>query len=217
MNEQNPVTTGRTATWAIEQLVQALAERGIVADDPPVRLATADEVPAADLADVPESYAVLRADDEIVVVSNDETGLRCGVLELADRVAAGEDLAGTTPFAEQPAVPVRGVVRSFSSVDEDSSWFHDKQFWTEYLTWLAASRFNRFHLALGMQYNYGADRHGATDNYLCFAYPFLFDVDGYDVRAEGVGADEQKRNLEMLRFIAAESKRRGLKFQLGAR
>ncbi|WP_405069120.1 hypothetical protein OG558_04675 [Kribbella sp. NBC_01510] len=215
MNEQNPVTTGRTATWAIEQLVQALAERGIVADDPPVRLATPDEVPAADLADVPESYAVLRADDEIVVVSNDETGLRCGVLELADRVAAGEDLAGTTPFAEQPAVPVRGVVRSFASVDEDSSWFHDKQFWTDYLTWLAASRFNRFHLALGMQYNYGADRHGATDNYLCFAYPFLFDVDGYDVRAEGVGADEQKRNLEMLRFIAAESKRRGLKFQLG--
>ena len=113
MNEQNPVTTGRTATWAIEQLVQALAERGIAADDPPVRLATPAEVPATDLADVPESYAVLRVDDEIVVVSNDETGLRCGVLELADRVAAGEDLAGTTPFAEQPAVPVRGVVRSF--------------------------------------------------------------------------------------------------------
>ncbi|TDW65989.1 hypothetical protein [Kribbella pratensis] len=215
MNEQNPVTTGRTATWAMEQLVQALAEKGITAADPPVRLATLDEVPAADLADVPESYAVLRVDDEIVVVSNDEIGLRCGVLELADRVAAGEDLAGTTPFAEQPAVPVRGVVRSFSSVDEDSPWFHDRRFWTEYLTWLAASRFNRFHLALGMQYNYGADRHGATDNYLCFVYPFLFDVDGYEVQAEGVGADEQKRNLDTLRFIAAESKRRGLKFQLG--
>ena len=85
----------------------------------------------------------------------------------------------------------------------------------QYLTWLAASRFNRFHLALGMQYNYGADRHGATDNYLCFAYPFLFDVDGYDVRAAGVGPEEQKRNLETLRFIAAESRRRGLKFQLG--
>ena len=212
-NEQNPVTTGRIATWASEQLVQAL---GVTATDSPViRLATPDEVPAADLAAVPESYAVLRADDEIVVVGNDETGLRCGVLELADRVAAGADLAGTTPFAEQPAVPIRGVVRSFSSVDEDLDWFHDQQFWTDYLTWLAASRFNRFHLALGMQYNYGADRHGATDNYLCFAYPFLFDVDGYDVRAEGVGAVEQKRNLETLRFIAAESKRRGLKFQLG--
>ncbi len=211
-NEQNPVTTGRIADWAAEQLVAALAVQGGTAE---IRLATPDEVPAADLAAVPEAYAVLRQDDAVVVVSNDETGLRCGLLELADRVAAGANLAGTTPFAEQPAVPVRGVVRSFSSVDEDRSWFHDKQFWTEYLTWLAASRFNRFHLALGMQYNYGADRHGATDNYLCFAYPFLFDVDGYDVRAEGVGADEQKRNLEMLRFIAAESKRRGLKFQLG--
>lgn len=211
-NEQNPVTTGRIADWAAEQLVAALAVQGGTAE---IRLATPDEVPAADLAAVPEAYAVLRQDDAVVVVSNDETGLRCGLLELAARVAAGANLAGTTPFAEQPAVPVRGVVRSFSSVDEDRSWFHDKQFWTEYLTWLAASRFNRFHLALGMQYNYGADRHGATDNYLCFAYPFLFDVDGYDVRAEGVGADEQKRNLEMLRFIAAESKRRGLKFQLG--
>ncbi|WP_410785558.1 hypothetical protein [Kribbella sp. C-35] len=207
-------TTGPVATWATEQLAQALAAKGII-DAPAIRLAGPDEVPAADLAAVPESYAVLRVDDEIVVVSNDDVGLRCGVLELADRVAAGEDLGGTTPFAEQPAVPVRGVVRSFSSVDEDLSWFHDQQFWTEYLTWLAASRFNRFHLALGMQYNYGADRHGATDNYLCFAYPFLFDVDGYEVRAEGVGADEQKRNLETLRFIAAESKRRGLKFQLG--
>jgi hypothetical protein len=215
MNEQNPVTTGRTATWAMEQLVQALAEKGITAADLPIRLATSDEVPTAGLPAMPESYAVLRVDGEVVVVSNDEVGLRCGVLELADRVAAGEDLAGTAPFAEQPAVPVRGVVRSFSSVDEDLSWYHDKQFWTEYLTWLAASRFNRFHLALGMQYNYGADRHGATDSYLCFAYPFLFDVDGYEVRAEGVGADEQKRNLEMLRFIAAESRRRGLKFQLG--
>ena len=200
-NEQNPVTTGRIATWAVEQLVQALAEKGITAADAPsIRLATPDEVPAAELAAVPESYAVLRADGELVVVSNDETGLRCGLLELADRVAAGADLAGTTSFAEQPAVPVRGVVRSFSSVDEDLSWFHDRQFWTDYLTWLAASRFNRFHLALGMQYNYGADRHGATDNYLCFAYPFLFDVDGYDVKAEGVGADEQKRNLETLQL-----------------
>ncbi|NUR99945.1 MAG: hypothetical protein HOV67_32390, partial [Kribbellaceae bacterium] len=212
-NEQNPVTTGPIATWAAEQFGQALAVAA--AEAPAIRLATPDEVPAPGLADSPEAYAVLRTDDEIVVVGNDELGLRCGLLELADRVADGVDLAGTTPFAEQPAVPVRGLVRSFSSVDEDLPWFHDRQFWTEYLTWLAASRFNRFHLALGMQYNYGADRHGATDNYLCFAYPFLFDVDGYDVRAEGVGPDEQKRNLETLRFIAAESRRRGLKFQLG--
>jgi hypothetical protein len=224
-NEQDPVTIGPTVTWAVQQLTQTLAEKGITcAVGPPggaltIRLATPDE--AADLR-VPagaESFAVVRADQEIVVVGNDETGLRCGLLELAARAAASaaplDELAGTTPFAEGPAVPVRGVVRSFSSVDEDLSWFHDRQFWKDYLTWLAAARFNRFHLALGMQYNYGADRHGATDNYLCFAYPFLFDVDGFGVTAEGVGTAEQKRNLETLRFIAAESKRRGLKFQLG--
>lgn len=103
-NEQNPVTTGPIASWAIEQLVQALAEKGIT-DGLTIRLATPDEFPTADLAAVPESYAVLRADGEVVVVGNDEIGLRCGLLELADRVAASsaplQDLADTTPFAEQ--------------------------------------------------------------------------------------------------------------------
>ncbi|MEV6282238.1 hypothetical protein [Kribbella sp. NPDC051770] len=207
-NETNPVTSGPVVSWATEQLDQTQTAATI-------RLATPDEFPGADLAAVPEAYAVLRDGAEIVVVSNDEIGFRCALLELADRAAAGDDLAGTTPFAEQPAVPVRGVVRSFSSVDEDLSWFHDRQFWTEYLTWLAACRFNRFHLALGMQYNYGADRHGATDNYLCFVYPFLFDVDGYDVSVGGISEPERQRNLATLRFVAAESKRRGLKFQLG--
>jgi hypothetical protein len=224
-NEHNPVTTGSTVTWAVEQLSRTLAEKGITsAVGPPggaltIRLATPDEAGDAQVPAGAESFAVFRAGDEVVVVGNDAAGLRCGVLELSDRAAAAaaplDELAGTTSFAESPAVPVRGMVRSFSSVDEDLSWFHDRRFWTDYLTWLAAARFSRFHLALGMQYNYGADRHGATDNYLCFAYPFLFDVDGFGVTAEGVGTAEQKRNLETLRFIAAETRRRGLKFQLG--
>jgi hypothetical protein len=166
-----------------------------------------------------ESYLLVGEGARVTVVGADATGLVHALLELAARVEHADDprAALTVDGVESgsPAVPVRGIVRSFSSVDEDLPWFHDRAFWQEYLTWVAAARFNRFHLALGMQYNYGADRNGATDNYLCFAYPFLLDVDGYDVRAEGVGAAERDRNLDTLRFIAAETKRRGMTFQLG--
>ena len=225
-NENNPVTTGPPVTWAVETLTQRLAEKGITAAigrpgdaTLTIELVTPDEVSGVDVPTGDESFTVVGQGSRIIVAGNDPTGLVYAVLELADRVTHAADpletLTATTTYSESPAVPVRGLVRSFSSVDEDVPWFHDREFWTEYLTALASARFNRFHLALGMQYNYGADRHGATDNYLCFVYPFLFDVDGYEVAAEGVDGAEQKRNLETLRFIAAETKRRGLKFQLG--
>ncbi|MFC5265900.1 hypothetical protein ACFPJ1_27620 [Kribbella qitaiheensis] len=225
-NENNPITTGPPVTWAVETLTQRLAEKGITAAighpgdaSLTIELVTPDEVSGVDVPTGDESFTVVGQGSRIIVGGNDQTGFVYAVLELAERVTHAaeplETLAATTTYSESPAVPVRGLVRSFSSVDEDVPWFHDREFWTEYLTALASARFNRFHLALGMQYNYGADRHGATDNYLCFVYPFLFDVDGYEVAAEGVDGAEQKRNLETLRFIAAETKRRGLKFQLG--
>src|SRR5690606_6637859 len=89
----------------------------------------------------------------------------------------------------------------------------DEAFWSEYLTELATHRVNRFQLALGMQYNYGHDT--VSDNYLCFPYPFLFAVDGFDVIADGLSDDERDRNLAMLRFISEETTRRGMRFQLG--
>lgn len=167
-----------------------------------------------------EGYAVTAGSSPgSIEIVGDAPGLRHGLGELADRIEAGEAPidAGQRAIglSESAAMPVRSIARSFSSVDEDLPWFRDQDFWRGYLDWLAACRFSRFHLALGMQYNYGADKHGATDNYLCFAYPFLLDVDGYDVRAEGVDADERAKNLEALQFIARETKRRGMWFQLG--
>ena len=154
----------------------------------------------------------------VVIVAPDPVGFSYAITELASRIVSADGLdavAESSCESEHPSVPVRGIVRSFSSVDEDSTWFHDRAFWTEYLDYLASQRFNRFHLAFGMQYNYGADKHGGTDNYLCFIYPFLFDVDGFNVRAEGVSDAERHRNLEALKFVARETKRRGMRFQLG--
>ncbi len=156
---------------------------------------------------------------QIAVTATDDRGFTYALTEIAERLAAGGPSAFPAGDVEvqRPHVPVRGVQRAFSSVHEDSPWFHDRDFWTGYLDHLALQRFNRFHLALGMQYNYGTgfESRTATDNYLCFAYPFLLGVPGWSVRAQGVSDAERDRNLEALAYIAQETKRRGMSFQLG--
>jgi hypothetical protein len=218
--------------WALERVAAAAARHGatVVPRDAP----SADDVLSIelaapqsarerglDIADDPESSAVgpiTGLTPGLLVSGADAVGLSYALSEVAQRIEAAETLADVDArtAVESPAVPVRGIMRSFSSFHEDLGWFRDREFWTEYLDFIAAQRFNRFHLALGMQYNYGADKTGGPDNYLCFAYPFLFPVAGYEgVRAEGVDAAEQHRNLEALKFIAQETVRRGMRFQLG--
>ena len=95
---------------------------------------------------------------------------------------------------------------------EDKPWFQDKNFWPPYLTMLAANRFNRFNLTLGLGYDFAT---GLRDTYFYFAYPFLLSVPGYDVRAVPLPDAERDLNLAMLKFISDEAARRGLQFQLG--
>ena len=166
-----------------------------------------------------QGFACRRVDGGLEIAATDVVGASYGLVGLADQLDLTGDLETALAALDQTsaatAMPVRGIQRGFSSVDEDLPWFTDREFWTEYLDWMAQARFSRFHLALGMQYNYFGDRTRATDNYLCFAYPFLLDVPGWDVRADGVSDQERDTNLEMLQFIAAETKRRGMDFQLG--
>ncbi|MEU5259821.1 hypothetical protein [Amycolatopsis sp. NPDC021455] len=167
-----------------------------------------------------ESYRMRTGEEgqalRVVVSASDVRGLAYALTELAGRITAGEAI-GAGEEEHRPVVPVRSVQRAFSSEHEDLPWFHDRAFWTEYLDFQAEQRFNRFHLALGMQYNYGSrlTNAGATDNYLCFPYPFLLDVAGFGVRAQGVGEAERARNLASLAFVVRETRRRGMEFQLG--
>ena len=142
----------------------------------------------------------------------DVRGLVYAVLELADRVTHSADLLGTHPVVEQPANRVRGIARLFTSDVEDKPWFYDRSFWKRYLTMLASQRFNRFHLAFGIGYDFVRN---VLDAYFLFAYPFLVSVPGYDVRAAGLSDEERDRNLEMLRWISDQTAARGLDFQLG--
>jgi hypothetical protein len=147
----------------------------------------------------------------------DNRGVAYGVLELADRIEFGQGVVAalrpTAPLEEKPANKVRSIARSYVSDIEDRGWFYDKGFWVEYLDMLVASRFNRFALTFGLNYDYPK---GVTEDYFHFLYPYLFDVPGYSVRVTpALEAGEQRKNLETVQFIARETARRGMEFQLG--
>lgn len=221
--------------WAIEKL-REIDRPGLRLGGPGNRpaleivlldLADTEALAKEGLADPPnesESYSLLVTEPfvgvrRVAIAAGDERGYAYALSEVTERVRV-DGLAGLPAGwgeSQSPAVPVRGIQRNFSSAHEDSPWFHDRSFWTEYLDHLAAQRFNRFHLAFGMQYNYGTgwESRTATDNYLVFAYPFLLEVPGYQVRAEGISDAERDRNFEALAYIARETRRRGMSFQLG--
>lgn len=203
-----PEIDGPPLQWAAAVLER---EVGGVAAGPTVSVLRGDSGP--------QGYAYAASGDGLTITATDTVGGAYGLVGLVDQLRISGELTAAFEALDgrraEAAMPVRGIMRSFSSVDEDLPWFRSREFWTEYLDWIAQARFSRFHLALGMQYNYGADRNGATDNYLCFAYPFLLDVPGWNVRAEGVSDEDRDTNLEMLKFIVAETKRRGMDFQMG--
>jgi hypothetical protein len=239
MNPDDPVAGAAPSRWAVAQLQQSLAARGVVARLRD-RLAQA---PAGDLCvvaagaasplavailkhagasvpTVPEALGLLAAKTAgrsvLLAAGHDSRGLVYALLELADRVQFSSDpmaaLGIPRPVVERPANATRSIARLFCSDVEDKPWFHDREFWPGYLTMLAAQRFNRFSLTLGLGYDGGS---GIVDSYLYFAYPFLVSVPGYNVRAVGLPDAERDRNLEMLRFIGDQAAARGLEFQLG--
>ncbi|HEU5318265.1 MAG TPA: hypothetical protein VFX49_19285, partial [Chloroflexota bacterium] len=214
-------------TWALRELGEALGQASAATEPPPHVVVAGAGTPVARAAlaraglpplEGPEAFALVPTPEGIVALGSDVRGLVYAVLELADRARHAQNggiaaaLRPTKAVVERPACRVRSIARLFSSQTEDLGWWHDRTFWTDYLTELVTHRHNRFALTLGLGHNFPR---GVTDDYLHFPYPFLIDVPGYDVRARGVSAGERDRNLETLRFIGQEVKRRGLQFQLG--
>lgn len=167
----------------------------------------------------------------VLVSALDVRGFVYALLELAERVQYGDDplraLQVEQVEEDKPANELRCVGRYFCSELEDKPWYYDKAFWSEYLDHLIASRFSRFTLAYGLEYDFPR---GVTGDYFHFVYPYLVDVPGYpDVRVMQLTApdgtrlpnpvpldkEERDKNLEILRFVAAETAARGLQFQLG--
>src|SRR4051812_46226469 len=176
----------------------------------------------AGLSDEPGSFCILREErkgQKVLAISGTNVqGVLYAILEIADRVKYTEvpwdALMKIEDLAEKPETAVRSITRIFASEVEDKPWFYDHTFWIQYLNELVTHRFNKFHLALGMGYDYGHDPE-VKDNYFCFAYPFLVSVPDYDVSVNGLPLGEAEHNLSMLRFISEQAKLRGIHFQLG--
>jgi hypothetical protein len=193
------------ATPAVEWALGELRKRVTLRDDSGFRLRFG-RVPSGHS----ESFAILPSSNGLDISAAGERGFVYAILELAQR-ADQAHFGITSRLSESPANAVRSVARFFVSDAEDKSWYNDRGFWAEYLTMLAANRFNRFNLTLGIGYDFARQ---IRDCYFHFPYPFLLDVKGYQVRAKGLPDDERDGNFAMLKFIAKETVARGLQFHL---
>lgn len=252
IHPHDPLATTPPVQWAVEQLRQALAAKGEsseIVPEPENSVGAVFQIrvagPGSTLAEgFPQAGIGLNGAERlrlapariknvpaILASGSDERGFVYALLELAERVRFGDDALSALrlpkTIEEGPANPVRSVGRYFCSEAEDKAWYYDKDFWRGYLDLLVASRFNRFCLAYGLEYDFPK---GVTGDYFHFPYPYLVNVPGYSqVRVMQLAtpdgqvlsaprplpAEEQAKNFEMLRFIAAETAARGLHFQLG--
>jgi hypothetical protein len=227
------------AQWAAKELENALTARGVAV----FRCDAIEQAKAADLCIVvaglastaatevlKQSHATVPSAVEslglipgkvrnrrvLLACGHDTRGLVYALLELADRAQHAADpvaaLEIESPVVESPANVVRSVTRLFTSDVEDKPWYNDREMWPRYLTMLAGQRFNRFNLAFGIGYDFIRQ---VTDAYFLFAYPFLLQVPGYQVRAPQLPDAERDSNLAMLKFISEQTVARGMEFQLG--
>ena len=217
------ISSSEPVRWASGELRRAVEEKGdacVMVSSPgeavdfqaAVIVSLATGSPAESFRLAPEKISGKQA---VRASASDIRGLVYAITELADRVRhATNPVAALTlaaPIEEQPANRVRSINRAFVSDVEDKSWFYDRDYWRDYLSYLVTNRFNRFSLAFGWGYDFPR---GVTGDYLHFPYPYLVDVPGYKVRAVPLDDAERDRNLEALRFIVEQTALRGLDFQL---
>ncbi|PYR88406.1 MAG: hypothetical protein DMF84_28390 [Acidobacteria bacterium] len=234
----DPIASAAPVAWAVDELRRALDRRGSAVTMVPridaaragsrtVVVAAAGSMAAqgifkaanVTLASAGESLCLVPGAIDgrpaLLASGSDVRGVVYAVLELADRAAYADStvdpLMVPTAIVEQPANTIRSCARCFESDIEDKAWFYDRGHWTEYLSMLAAHRYNRFNLTFGLGYN---SARNVPDAYFYFAYPFLLAVAGYDVKAVGLPDAERDRNLDTLRFISDETVKRGLQFNL---
>ncbi len=235
----DPISTSPPAIWARQELSDAISQTGI-----PVRqFSSVAQAPRSDrvvlvvgprsalalravkslglaVPSAPESLMAVQAKYEdrpiLLVCGADARGLMYALLELADRIRHGENaidvITDRKIVVERPFNQVRSIGRLFVSDVQDTPWFNDREMWPAYFSMLATQRINRFSLNLGIGFD---TLQYVTDSYFLFAYPFLLQVPGYDVRAVNLPDTERESNLEMLQFISREAVAHGIDFQLG--
>ena len=231
VNPRDEVANADPARWAVNELERCLTTSGVAVErraraadaktgNQCIVVAGSRSPEATDILkqagvtvpEVPEALGLVPGKGALLACGFDSRGLVYALLELVDRVQNGTDFSLSKPVIERPANAIRGISKLFSSDVEDSRWFNDREMWPQYLTMLATNRFNRFHLALGIGYDFIRN---VTDAYFLFAYPFFINVPGYNVRVPQLPDAERDQNLKMLQFISEQTVARGMRFQLG--
>ena len=225
--------------WAVKELETSLISKGVSvyridqlgkakADDFLIVVAGSDfssareilKVSKVTIPAVPEALGLIPAringKQVVMACGYDTRGLVYAILELTDRVQylnqPLDSLNIQKPIVEQPANRIRSLNRLFVSDIEDKPWYNDREMWPKYLTMVTTQRFNRFNLSFGIGYDF---LQNVTDGYFLFAYPFLLNVPGYNVKVPQLPDAERDNNLEMLKFISEQTVARGIQFQLG--
>ena len=235
----DPIAASQQVAWARQQLSAAISQTGAGVrqfssvvqarqSDRTVLIAGARSAVITEALknvgvaapSAPESLAVVQAKCHgramLSVCGADSRGLMYALLDLADRIRYGANpidvVSSQKPVIEQPLNEVRSIGRLFVSDVQDKPWFNDREMWPAYFSMLATQRINRFSLNLGIGFD---TLQHVTDSYFLFAYPFLLQVPGYDVRAVNLPDSERDRNLETLQFISRQAVAHGIDFQLG--
>ncbi|MGA1984381.1 MAG: hypothetical protein ABSG84_18175 [Acidobacteriaceae bacterium] len=227
-DDDSPLVNNDAVRWATQKLRDAITPQSLAKPAggdfhiliAPVTSPLAKSFPGRPALTQPEATALVPGPHGITLLAtgSDIRGITYAVLELTDRINSSDlpmlELQLAAPLVETTPNKVRSVARAFCSEIEDKAWFYDRAFWTNYLDTLAAARFNRFNFALGFGWDFPR---GVTGDYFHFPYPYLVEVPGYEqVHVEpALEVGERQRNLGTLKFIAAETARRGMDFQLG--
>ena len=221
LDPADPLAASPPVRMAAQELEQALTAAGFTVRHSAKALTGSFNIivqggadPGVAVPSAAESLVLMAVPDGIRARGADARGLAYALYELADRVRYTPETAFSfsKQLVENPANPVRSIMRQFVSEKLDKPWFYDRDMWPRYFAMLAAQRFNRFHLAFGLGYDMLKN---VADSYFLFLYPFLLAVPGYDVRATGVSDAERDRNLETLRYISEQAVAAGIDFELG--
>jgi hypothetical protein len=141
----------------------------------------------------------------VAVVSSDDSGALYGCLELARRIRESRKLPTDLQFSDKPAFVLRGAcigmqkpyilpgrkVYEYPYTPDLFPWFYEKEFWREYLDFLAANRMNTLYLWNG---------HPFASLVKLKDYPYAVEVPD----------DVFQKNVEMFRYITHECDKRGI-------
>ena len=154
-----------------------------------------------------ESFAIARHGSDIFVVGRDSTGTMYGLLELAERVGMDglKALEIGKPIIQSPFLEFRAVnpFLTLPMPTDKEWWFHSEDFWNGYLDMLARSRINWL------------DLHGMYDivsTHFINMLPYFTSSQRFGY--VGVGPEEAKKNVEMLRKVIRMAHARGIKVGL---